>query len=663
MKNKAAFFLLEGLLAAGITFNSGFLFAQPLQLDYSTYLGGTGSVAYFENGRSIAVAAGEAYVTGPVYSTNFPTVNPYQAAKGGGAEDAFISKFSSDGSTLIYSTYLGGSGDDYGYGISVETGEAFVTGYTGSYDFPTVNPYQAASGGNTDIFASKLSSTGSSLIYSTYLGGSGDDYGYGLSVENSEAFLTGYTTSTQFPTVNSYQGTYGGGSYDAFVSRLSSSGSDLLYSTYLGGAGNDYGGGISVESFEAYIGGRTISGDFPTENAFQGASGGSIDAFISRLSSTGSLLIYSTYLGGSGWDYGYGISVESAQAYLTGRTDSSDFPTVNPYQAASGGNTDIFASKLSSTGSALIYSTYLGGSGDDSGYGIAAKSSEAYLAGQSGSTDFPTENPYQADRSAGEIVFVTRLSSDGSRLLYSTYLGGSSSAFCFGIAVENTDAYVTGYTGASDFPTVNPYQATLTAAGDADNAFVSKLDLLDGVIFEEPIAVALDYAASFASSTDYADNYDSYGEYIKAPVETGPDVVYMFTLAAGGDLTLTLTNLSADLDLILSDGPVKDDCVAASWNPGTEDEQINYRAASGTYYAVVDGYQGAIGSYDISITFAAQPSPTPTSTVTATPTPSVTPTAPLPSTPTPTSTPDGYHTPTPMPTAVMTETSSSCNAL
>jgi hypothetical protein len=603
-----------------------------------------------EAGRGIVLINGEAYVAGGATSNDFPTSNPYQASIGGGDEDAFVSKFSSDGSVLLYCTYLGGASRDCGSGLSVDpAGAAYISGNTDSADFPTENPYQSSLGGLKDAFVSKLSSTGSVLIYSSYLGGAGgNDYGSGIVVESGEAFITGSTGSSSFPTVNPYQGTYGGGSYDAFVSRLSSSGSDLLYSTYLGGAVTEFGEGIRVESAEVYIGGRTDSGDFPTENPYQAALGGLYDAFVSRFSSTGSTLLYSSYLGGAGSDSGYGISVESAEAYLTGNTGSTDFPTENPYQAShSGGTRDVFASKLSSTGSSLIYSTYLGGSAGDYGYGIYVESADAYLIGYTSSPDFPTANSYQGVRFAGTAAYVTRLSSDGSRLLYSTYLGGSTGAsYGNAIAVENDDAYVTGYTIAPDFPTVNPYQATLSDVMGGGNAFVSKLDFLDGVIFEEPIAVTLDYSGSFSNSTDYVDNYDSYGECVKAPVETGPDVVYRFTIAAGGDLTLELTNLSADLDLILTDGPEKDDCAAVSWNSGTEDERIDYAAAAGTYYAVVDGYQGAVSSYDLSITFSAFPSPTPSMP----PTPSTTPTPPT----TPTPTPDGCRTPTPSPTTTPT---------
>ena len=219
-------------------------------------------------------------------------------------------------------------------------GVAYVTGITSSSDFPTVNPYQAGYGGIWDVFVTALTSTGSALLYSTYLGGSSSDYGDGISLEtDGRAYLTGLTRSSDFPTVNPYQAVYGGGDYDAFVTALSSTGSALYYSTYLGGSGDDCGKGISVGTDgAAYLAGITGSSDFPTVNPYQVVRNGFDDVFVSALSSTGSTLSYSTYLGGSGGDSGYGISLGTdGRASVTGLTGSSDFPTVNPYQAGYGG--------------------------------------------------------------------------------------------------------------------------------------------------------------------------------------------------------------------------------------------------------------------------------------------------------------------------------------
>jgi uncharacterized repeat protein (TIGR01451 family) len=323
-------------------------------LVYSTYLGGS----IQDKGYGIAVdSAGNAYVTGNTYSTNFPTKNPFQGAKAGGpdASDAFVTKLSPTGSALVYSTYLGGSLDDFASGIALDSARnAYVTGYTGSTDFPTKNPFQGAYGGGFyDAFVTKLSPTGSALVYSTYLGGSGNDPAYGIAVDSARnAYVTGYTSSTNFPTKNPFQAANAGGffNYDAFVTKLSPTGSALVYSTYLGGSGDDYASGIALDSAgNAYVTGGTVSTNFPIMNPVQGANAGGEDAFVTKLSPTGSALVYSTYLGGSDYDQANGIALDSARnAYVTGWTISTNFPTKNPFQGANGGggNEDAFVTKI-----------------------------------------------------------------------------------------------------------------------------------------------------------------------------------------------------------------------------------------------------------------------------------------------------------------------------
>jgi hypothetical protein len=323
--------------------------AYPLIIDptlsYSTYLGGSDD----DSGNGIAIdGSGNAYVTGNTYSTNFPTKNPYQGTKSGGS-DVFITKLSSSGNTLSYSTYLGGSSGDYGQGIAVDgSGNAYITGNTDSTNFPTKNPYQGYIEGLSDVFITKLSSSGNTLSYSTYLGGISGDYGYGIAVDGSgNAYVTGYTYSTNFPTKNPYQ-IANSGSHDVFITKLSSSGNTLSYSTYLGGSNHDYGRGIAVDgSGNAYITGNTDSTNFPTKNPYQGNLSGPYDAFITKLSSSGSAF-YSTYLGGSDDDSGNGIAIDgSGSAYVTGETTSTNFPMKNPYQIANSGLYDAFVTKLS----------------------------------------------------------------------------------------------------------------------------------------------------------------------------------------------------------------------------------------------------------------------------------------------------------------------------
>jgi hypothetical protein len=386
-------------------------------LVYSTYLGGSGT----DQGIDIAVdAAGSAYVTGTTDSTNFPTTaGAFQAALAGTSTDAFVTKLSPAGAALVYSTYLGGSGSDQGVGIAVDAGgSAYVTGLTGSANFPTASPIQAALVGSSDAFVTKLNPTGSApLVYSTYLGGSGAEQGNRIAVDAAgSAYVTGTTDSLNFPTTAGAFQTASGGLDDAFVTKLTPAGSALAYSTYLGGSGTEQSFGIAVDSAgSAYVTGTTDSPNFPTTaGAFDVTANGGFDAFVTKLTPAGSALVYSTYLGGSGsgGDSGIGIAVDSAgNAYVTGETTSDDFPTASPVQAARGGGLDAFVTKLNPAGSALVYSTFLGGSNLDTGQGIAVDSGgNAYVAGFTSSPNFPTTTgAFDQTANGGDDTFVAKL--------------------------------------------------------------------------------------------------------------------------------------------------------------------------------------------------------------------------------------------------------------
>jgi hypothetical protein len=441
-------------------------------LSYSTYLGGSATDA----GIGVAVdSSGNAYVTGTTESSNFPTLNPIQSANAGSA-DVFVAKLNSAGNALVYSTYLGGSGLDQGNGIAVDSsGNAYVTGVTmNSPDFPTVSPLPQACGvlNLQEVFAAKLNPAGSALVYSTCIGGG---TGLGIAVDSSgNAYLTG-DAGPGFPTINAFQPTFGGQPSDAFVAKLNAAGNALLYSTYLGGTGDDRGNAIAVDSAgNAYVTGSTTSIDFPTANPFQSANHGGLaawDAYVAKLSAAGNALVYSTYLGGTNDDFGYGIAVDSSgSAYVTGWTTSTDFPTASPLQAANAGAQDAFVSKLNAAGSALVYSTYLGGNGDDRGSGIALDSSgNAYVTG-AGGTNFPTVNPLEATPAG---IFVTEVNAAGSALVYSTYLGGTTGQSVNGIAVDSSgDAYVTGNVTSNDFPTLNAVQPLI---GGGNDGFLAKI--------------------------------------------------------------------------------------------------------------------------------------------------------------------------------------------
>jgi hypothetical protein len=403
---------------------------KPLTIDpllsYSTYLGGSGS----DSAAGIVVdAAGNAYVTGQTFSINFPTQNPFQGTTGDRTGDAFVAKLDNSGSTLLYSTYLAGSKSDGGAGIAVDAaGNAYVTGVTSSSDFPTVKPVQPSLSGSSDAFIAKIDTTASgtaSLVYSTYLGGSDAEGGAGVAVDSSgNAYVTGYTQSSNFPTANPLQGSSGGGTCffyysnpfsqpcpDAFIAKLNPSGSALVFSTYLGGKDDDRGTGIAVDSSgNSYVTGHTQSSNFPTSSPIQPNLGGFGDAFVAKLNATGSALTYSTYLGGNSDDQGNGIAVDSSgNAYVTGSTSSMDFPTVFPVEVLNSGS-HIFITKLNSAGSALVYSSYLGGSGFETGAGVAVDANgNAYVTGNTSSSNFPTVNPLQTSLRGFTDAFVSKI--------------------------------------------------------------------------------------------------------------------------------------------------------------------------------------------------------------------------------------------------------------
>ena len=467
-------------------------------LSYATYLGGSGGD--FNFGGVAVDGDGNVYLAGRTRSVNFPTADPIQGALAGNA-DVFVAKIDASGSVLVYSTYLGGSGFDVGRGIAVDpSGNVYVTGMTRSGDFPTAGPLDPTLDGPTDAFVTKLNPAGSALVYSTYLGGSSNDGGgfTGIAVDSGgQAYVTGNTNSVDFPvTGGAAQVTFGGGPRDAFVAKLNGAGSALAYATYLGGSGRDGGfiggqiGGIAIDSYgNAYVTGATTSTNFPTASPLQPVFGGGLsDAFVAKLNAAGSTFVYSTYLGGSFLDEARGIAVDThGNAYVSGRTHSNDFPTVNPLQPILGGfiefgfGEDAFVAKLNAAGSGLVYSTYLGGSnGFEFGFDIAVDIyGNAHVAGHTTSSDFPTANPIQGSLAGSVDNFVSKLNAAGSDLLYSTYLGGEGSerSFFGAIAVDALgNAYVAGSTRSDDFPTTTGSVQPVFGGGSFD-AFVVKLVL------------------------------------------------------------------------------------------------------------------------------------------------------------------------------------------
>ncbi len=559
------------------------------QMIFSTYFGGNGS----DISSSIAVdPAGNIYVAGTTYSSNLLTKNAYFSTyKGNG--DIFIVKIGSNGG-LIFSTYLGGSKLDSATSIAVDrSGNSYITGFTSSNDFPTKNGFNTFYSGNKDAFVAKFNDIGG-LVFSTYLGGSASDSATSIAVDNSgNSFVTGSTSSNDFPTKNAFNDTFSGIT-DAFIAKFNGIGS-LVFSTYLGGSDFDYGYKIVVAvSGNFYITGITYSKNFPTKNNIYSSSGYPDHVFVSKFSDKGELLLSSaiqlpninfdvyskliinidskgnfyvvgksifnsntiffkfdhlgkvisriylsgqfyikgngisvdkngntyitgdfekfsinntniavpnnsfnrtfvnsidifvlklnsegkklfiTYLGGSGFDNSSSIAVDSeGNIYVTGSTNSSNFPTKNAFNSSYSSNTDAFITKLNSTGG-LVFSSYFGGTLMDIGNSIAVDSAGfSYVTGITYSRDFPTKNAYSDKFGSGADAFVAKFNITGG-LVFSTYLGGSGSASGNGIAVDLFgNIYVTGLTHSSDFPTKNAYASYLKGASDA---FITKFD-------------------------------------------------------------------------------------------------------------------------------------------------------------------------------------------
>jgi len=455
--------------------------AGATDLVYSTLLGGSSSN---DEGRGLAVDdMGNAYVAGNSPSPDFPTTpGAFDTSNG----LAFVAKLNPDGTDLVYATFLGGA---RAFALAVDqAGQAFVTGDTASSDFPATSGAFDTSLDSNDAFVAKLNSTGTDLIYATYLGGSDAELGYGLAVDEAgNAYVTGFTSSTDFPaTAGAFQPDYQGGGYfgwDAFVAKLDPTGAALDYATFLAGSANDQGNAIAVDGLgNAYVTGQTDSPDFPTTpGAFNTNPN---DSFVVKLNPAGSELEYATFLGGNGNDDSRAIAVDrSGQAFVAGDTTSNNFPTTpgafqpdyHPgikvtYEG------DVFVTKLNTAGSDLVYSTYLGGSDHDNGFALGIdQAGRAYVTGSTYSTDFPsTPDAFQPSRAGYPDAFVAKLNSEGSGLDYGTFLGGNHGESGYALAADADDnAYVTGYTSSTDFPvTAGAFDTILDGSSDG---FVAKL--------------------------------------------------------------------------------------------------------------------------------------------------------------------------------------------
>ncbi|WAJ23700.1 SBBP repeat-containing protein [Lacrimispora xylanolytica] len=481
---------LYGSFDLGFELTGSYIENTPLIIDpilmYATYLGGS----LTENARGIAVdTQGCAYVTGTTTSVDFPITPGAFQTTAGGVNDAYVTKFASDGSSLIYSTYLGGSNGASANSIFLDTQEcAYITGSTGSTDFPiTPGAYQTTPG---SLYVTKLAPDGGSLIYSTYLGGTvSGSSSNGIVVDlQGHAHVAGYTSDTNFPiTPGAFQTTNLGLSGSGFITKFSTDGGSLIYSTFLGGTGQDIINDITVDTQGyAYVTGATSSTDFPvTPSAFQTTFTGS-STFITKLALDGSALIYSTFLSGTSNSSGRSISVDTqGNSYITGRVDGPGFPvTANAFQTTYGGGAaDTFATKLSPGGDSLIASTYLGGTVADVNYsGAIDMQGHIYAAGYTTSPNFPLTPEVIPSVPGG--IYISIFSADLAKLLVS-YCLGDWGAYNMTVGREGA-VYVTGQTFSTEFPaTPGAFQTTLNGASDA---FVTKT----GFAFYRQASVEID---------------------------------------------------------------------------------------------------------------------------------------------------------------------------
>ena len=482
---------LFGSFELGFELTGNYLEDIPLIIDpiltYASYLGGSLS----DIGRGIAVdTEGCAYVTGTTTSVDFPvTPGAFQTTLRG-SQDAFVTKYASNGGSLIYSTYLGGSNIETDNSISLDTeGCAYITGRTLSADFPiTPGAFQTTGG---SIYVTKIAPDGGSLIYSTFLGVGESGTAYGIAVDSQgHAYVTGSTPNLNFPVTPGAFQTTKFGFESGFITKFSPDGGSLIYSTFLEGSGQDVINDIAVDAQGyAYVTGLTGSTDFPvTPGAFQTTSTGG-SAFITKLALDGSSLIYSTYLSGSSISDGYSISVDSfGNACVTGHTNSNGFPvTPGAFQTVyPGGTLSTFVSKLSPGGDDLIASTYLGGSLGSIGYGLALDTQgRIFVTGFASSPGFPlTPDVIPSVLDGASNIYISIFSPDLTRLLVS-YCLGSGRGYSIATGPEGA-VYATGQTLSTEFPaTPGAFQTTLNGASDA---FVTKT----GFAFYRQASVEID---------------------------------------------------------------------------------------------------------------------------------------------------------------------------
>jgi hypothetical protein len=448
-------------------------------LVYSGFLGD----AMFDVGRAVAVdGSGHAFVAGSTCSSFGPLGPQRKPCRDGcfsGTCDAWVAKVEADGTALDWVFPLAGSLDDMATGVAVDAaGDAYVTGSTSSPDFPVAVGPNLVKGARVDAFVAKIRSDGTGLVYSGFLGGSENEFGTGIAVDGTgEAYVTGFTYSSDFPVLNGPDITYNGGG-DGFVTRVKANGTGLRYSGFLGGTASDSGQGVAVDGAgNAYVAGGTTSADYPAvvgpDLTF---NGGYEDGVVTKVSHDGRTVVYSGFVGGGSPDTAYGVTVDGAgSAYLTGLTNSPDFPHRRGLDRTYNGAGDAFVTKVRNDGTGFAYSGFLGGMDADYGMAIAVEPSSgaAFVTGRTHSRSFPHRDFPDLSYNGTTDAFVTAVTADGGGVVYSGFLGGSHVDIGEGIAVDDAgNAYVTGSTGSPEFPVLVGPDLTYN---DGVDGFVTKV--------------------------------------------------------------------------------------------------------------------------------------------------------------------------------------------
>ncbi|KAA0253501.1 hypothetical protein FBQ97_01150 [Acidobacteria bacterium ACD] len=550
-------------------------FVARLEEDFGlvsmTFLGGTGN----EAASGVALdGSGAVYVTGQTNSALFPATAGAFDATHNGSDDVFVAKLSAGLDALVYSTFLGGSGREWGADVDVDSGgSAVVTGGTTSTGFPTAgSPHDTTHNGSTDAFVTRLNAAGSALVWSTFLGGASGDEGTAVDVEpiSGLAYVGGSTASSGFPATAGALDTSFNGVEDGFVAKLTATGT-LSYATFVGGAGRDRLLDVrATASGQAYAAGSTQSADFPaTAGAHDTALGGGADAFVARLSASGSSLLFATYLGGAGADGGEGLAVDAAGlVHVTGTAGDGTFPvTPGAADTTFGGGTDAFVAAVAADGSALSYSTYLGGDGDDAGHDLALdESGRPRVAGATASSSFTpasmtlgNPNGYSVDG------FVSWLAAGGGSLAAVVFVGGTGDDEGWAVASDTSgNVYLTGAARSAFFPsTAGSWDTSL---GGRLDAFVTKLGpsgsllystFLGGSSFDAGQAVAVDaagnaYVGGYSWSAEFPTTSGAYDTtldtlqdgFVAKLGPTGSTLVYSTFL--GGTTNRSVHGLAVD---------------------------------------------------------------------------------------------------------------------